>query len=115
MAVFKSIKIPNGQQDAAYLSNLKRGLYGKGFKFKKNYEGAQLVSATKYWWDGYWLNIPFYGDLWVPGGYFFAYVYTYPDYIINKKAITKEEARGKGFYDDSLDDLLGGSEEKLGG
>lgn len=115
MATTRSIQIPNVRQDSSYLSRLKKQLYAQGFRNKKNYEGAKLISATKYWWDGFTINIVNGPTMYIPGGYFFAYVYTYPDYKINKKTIIKEDARAKEYYDDSIDELLGGAEEKLGG
>lgn len=112
--IYKSQQIPNPAQDGDTYTKLKRGLYNSGFRQKKNYDNVKITAATKYWWNSYTINIVNGPSVTIPAGHFFAYDCTYPQYQIHKVAVIKKSESNSEFYDDSIDELLGGMQEKLG-
>lgn len=113
---YKSVQIPSPFDNSQFYNELKNQLYRAGFKEKHNYKGAKIVDTVRYWWDSYTLNILGHGSVTFPGGQFFAYTCTYPEYKDNKVVVTHgREAGANKFYDDSIDEVLGGNIEKLGG
>ena len=50
----------------------------------------------------------------LPAGSFYAYIYKYPVYDKVLTNVTTYKDGGSEFYDDSLDDKLGGNKELLG-
>lgn len=96
---------------------VKKKLYELGYRGKKNYPGAEKVGVTKYWWDEETIHMVSGGHTYtvrLPAGYFYAYIYKYPIYDKTTTNIVGYESQGSGFYDDSLDDKLGGEKELLG-
>lgn len=114
MATSKSIEIPNPARDTNTYMSIRRGLYNSGFGAKRRHEDAKLLSMTKYWWNSYTISIVNGPTVTIPAGHFFAYVYSIPNYVTNKKTVVVEQGLGKGYYDDSIDDMLGGERITLG-
>ena len=111
--IYKSVKIPNphnifGDGGEIYRS-LRNGLKAQGFKSYKYYEGTEITAITEYWWSE---AGPFFKR--VPAGRFFVYDCTYPVYRTNKVTVVQKSRSADEFYDDTIDEKLGGLEEKLG-
>ena len=111
-------QIPNPLQDGSAYSELKRNLKANGFGYRRNYEGAKLIKTTKYTWPSYTMHAATPTgsvSMTFPGGSFCAYVYTYPEYEIRYVNITKTDNRISKYYEDNIDEVLGGPVQTLGG
>ena len=111
-------QIPNPAQNSSAHDELKRSLKAAGFWSKRNYEGAKIIKTTRYTWPPYTfhLSTPF-GPVstTIPGGSFCAYVCIYPEYETRYVNITKTDNRVSKYYEDNIDEVLGGPVQTLGG
>lgn len=108
-------QIPNPAEDHNAYNELKRSLKAAGFWSKRNYEGARLIKTTKYTWPSYTIRIVNGPSVTIPGGSFCAYVYIYPQYETRYVNITKTDNRFSQYYEDNIDEVLGGPVQTLGG
>ena len=113
-------QIPNpaqpGEAGKVYIK-LKQNLKASGFGYKLNREGARLVKTTKYSWPSYTLKMVVPGGtkkIVFDAGYFCAYVYTYPEYETRYVNVTRTDDRFSQYYEDNIDEVLGGPKETLG-
>jgi hypothetical protein len=108
-------QIPNPLQDGNAYSELKRNLKYNGFGYKHNYEGAKLIKTTRYTWPAYSFSIVHGPSMTIPEGSFCAYVYIYPEYETRYVNITKTDNRVSKYYEDNIDEVLGGPVQTPGG
>ena len=111
---YRRIKIDNPVISGSNYDATKKFLAKKGYGAKRNYRGAKIVDTTEYYYDSYTIKLANGVRTTIPAGHFFAYTCTYPDYKANKVTVTKSGKGGSQFYDDSIDDVLGGEKRELG-
>lgn len=119
MVMSRSVKIANPYLFAnlGLDTQIKEGLMKQGFGFKKNYKETKLIAVTKYWWPSAKQHIYYAGGsttITFPAGQFYVYTYTYPEYKVNKSVVTSYENVENLFYDDSIEETLGGERRMLG-
>ena len=110
-------QIPNPARDPGAYVELKRSLKANGFGYKHNYEGAKLIKTTKYTWPSYTMNLVIPGGtktITFDAGYFCAYVYMYPEYETRYVSVNRRDSRLAIYYEDNVDEVLGGPKETLG-
>lgn len=108
-------QIPNPAQNSSAYNELKRSLKAAGFGYKHNYEGAKIIKTTKYTWPSYTISIVNGPTVTIGAGQFCAYVCIYPEYETRYVNITKTDNRFSQYYEDNIDEVLGGPVQTLGG
>lgn len=124
MAIYKAVEIvipssinPDPSKVNTIITEIKKELMKKGYGFKKNYIEAEVETITKYWWKGYTFKMITAGGTVkqkFSGGFFYVYTYVYPKYYTTRKVVTKNVSENSQYYEDTIDDKLGGMEQKLG-
>lgn len=93
---------------------IKKSLYAQGFRRKSTHKDTEVVAITKYWWDPYKISIVNGPRITIPAGHFLAVDCIYPKEKYVRVSVFGSD-NNVAFYDDSIDDILGGQIEKLGG
>lgn len=117
--ITRKVRIDNIYYYPSGYNGLVNTLKSVGYRTRKEtHTRAELTAVTEYWWSEvvvyrkvHWHT---HKDIY-PAGSFKVYSYIYPKDKINKKTIVTEVTAGGGFYDDGLDEKLGGEAVGLGG
>ena len=117
--ITRKVQIDNIYYYPGSCNNLVNMLKSNGYRTRKEtHTRAVLTGVTEYWWSVVvvWRKVHWHTHTDVyPAGSFKVYSYIYPKDKINKKTIVTEVTAGSGFYDDGLDEKLGGEAVGLGG